>query len=263
MNTKVLLTGANGQLGKTIEELYSKNELGLDFTFVTKKELDITKKKEINSFLTNNNFHYCINCAAYTNVEQAEKTPEIAFKVNAEGVKWLAKACKQTNTILIYISTDYVFDGEKKEPYTPSDVPNPINEYGKSKLLGEQYIQEIMDNYFIVRTSWLYSKKYGKNFYRTILEKAKKEDELFVTDEQLGCPTDTVNLSKYILGLIKEKKTNFGIYHFSDEKVMTWYDFAEQILLENHLKSKTELVKANNYITFAKRPKSSVLKTHN
>ena len=258
--TTILVTGANGQLGQTISELYAKNNLGLDFTFVSKEKFDITNEDAILTYFRNNKFDYCINCAAYTNVEQAEKIPKIAFKVNAEGVKWLAKACKQTNTILIHISTDYVFDGEKKEPYTPSDVPNPINEYGKSKLLGEQYIQEIMDNYFIVRTSWLYSKKYGKNFYRTILEKAKKEDELFVTDEQLGCPTDTVNLSKYILGLIKEKKTNFGIYHFSDEKVMTWYDFAEQILLENHLKNMTKLVKGNNYSTFAKRPKHTVLK---
>ena len=153
-----------------------------------------------------------------------------------------------------------MFDGEKREPYTPSDLPNPLNEYGKSKLLGEKYTQEIMENYFIVRTSWLYSKKYGHNFYRTIVEKAKTQKELSVTIEQIGCPTDTVNLSKYILGLIKEKSTNFGIHHFCDKKAMTWFDFAEQILSENHLKNMTNLVKGNNYVTFAKRPKYTVLK---
>ena len=258
--TTILVTGANGQLGQTISELYAKNNLGLEFTFVSKEKFDITNEDAILTYFRNNKFDYCINCAAYTNVEQAEKIPKIAFKVNAEGVKWLAKACKQTNTILIHISTDYVFDGEKKEPYTPSDVPNPINEYGKSKLLGEKYIQEeIMDNYFIVRTSWLYSKKYGHNFYRTIVEKAKNQKELSVTIEQIGCPTDTVNLAQYILDLITQNKTNFGIHHYCDDKVMTWFDFAEQILLENKLNNKTKLVKANNYITFARRPKYSCL----
>ena len=133
--THVLVTGSNGQLGKTIEELYEDHNLGVDFEFVTKTELDITSEDKVASFFKNKHYDYCINCAAYTNVEQAEKTPEIAFKVNAEGVKNLAKTCKEANTILIHISTDYVFDGEKSEPYMPSDLPNPINEYGKSKLL--------------------------------------------------------------------------------------------------------------------------------
>ena len=260
--TTVLVTGSKGQLGKTIEELYADHNLGLDFEFVTKTELDITCEDKVVSFFKNKDYDYCINCAAYTNVEQAEKTPETAFKVNAEGVKNLAKICKEANTILIHISTDYVFDGKKKEPYIPSDLPNPINEYGKSKLLGERHIQDIMDSYFIVRTSWLYSKKYGHNFYRTIVEKAKIQKELSITIEQIGCPTDTVNLSNYIIGLIKEKNTNFGIHHFCDKKAMTWFDFAEQILSENHLKNMTNLVKGNNYVTFAKRPKSSVLGSH-
>jgi dTDP-4-dehydrorhamnose reductase len=259
MNKKVLVTGSGGQLGKTIEELYADNNFGLDFTFVSKTEFDITNEDVILRYFRNNKFHYCINCAAYTNVEQAEKTPEIAFQVNTEGVKNLSQACKETNTILIHISTDYVFDGEKRTPYAPEDATNPINEYGKSKLLGEKHIQEIMTNYFIVRTSWLYSKKHGKNFYKTIIEKAKSGDDLFITDEQIGSPTDAVNLVNYILDLIVQNKTNFGVHHFSDEKPMTWYDFAEQILLENNLKNKTNLVKASNYITFASRPKHSVL----
>ena len=202
MNKKVLVTGANGQLGKTIEELFSINDANLEFTFVSKENLDITNEDELLLYFKANKFDYCINCAAYTNVEQAEKTPEIAYKVNAEGVKNLAQVCKDANTILIHISTDYVFDGEKSEPYLVSDIPNPINEYGKSKLLGEQYIQKSLCNYFIIRTSWLYSKKYGKNFYKSILDKAKVEKELLITDEQIGCPTNTVNLAQFIHQLI-------------------------------------------------------------
>lgn len=259
MSIKVLVTGAKGQLGKTIEELYFENNLGIVFTFVIKEELDITKEKEIKSLFIKSDFDYCINCAAYTNVEQAEKTLEIAFKVNATGVKYLAEACKHNNVILIHISTDYVFDGEKKEPYTIDDIPNPINEYGKSKLKGEEYIKQILDNYFIVRTSWLYSKKYGNNFYRTILGKTKTEKELFVTDEQIGCPTNAVSLSNFIINLIKEKSDVFGVYHFCDRVSMTWYDFAKQILQENNIDDKINLVKANKYCTFAKRPKRSVL----
>lgn len=258
--TTILVTGTHGQLGLTIKELFANNRLSLDFTFVTKAQLDITNKTALNNFFAKNHFDYMINCAAYTLVEQAEKTPDIAFKVNADAVKNLAEVCKETNTTLIHISTDYVFDGEKKEPYTIDDMPNPINEYGKSKLLGEHYIQGILDHYFIIRTSWLYSKKYGNNFYRTILKKAEKGEALYVTTEQTGCPTNTESLATYIIGLIVNKSLDYGIKHVSDNKAMTWYDFAEQILSENHLKNKTRLVKANNYVTFARRPKYTVLK---
>jgi dTDP-4-dehydrorhamnose reductase len=259
MKSIILVTGANGQLGKTIEELLAKNDDNLEFIFVTKDQLDITNESKLLTFFKENTCNYCINCAAYTNVEQAEKTPEIAYKVNVEGVKNLAEACKLSGTILIHISTDYVFDGEKGLPYTLEDLPNPINEYGKSKLLGEHYIQQILSNHFIVRTSWLYSKKYGKNFYRAILEKAKKGEELVVTDKQIGCPTDTVNLASFLYKIIEEKSKNYGLYHICDGKAMTWYDFAASILSENNLKNKTNLVKGDNYVTFAKRPKFSVL----
>ncbi|MGZ0015679.1 dTDP-4-dehydrorhamnose reductase [Yeosuana sp. AK3] len=256
--TTILITGANGQLGLTIQELYAENS-AFNFMFTSKSELDITSKRDVKSFFEKHKFDYCINCAAYTNVEQAEKTPDLAYKVNAEAVKNLAEACKESNTTLIHISTDYVFDGEKKEPYTTEDVPNPINEYGKSKLLGEAYIQDVLTDYFIIRTSWLYSKKYGKNFYKTILEKAQKEDKLSITDEQTGCPTNTESLAKYIIDLIVYKSVDYGLKHVSDNKVMTWYHFAKEILSENKLNNKTKLVKTSNYVTFAKRPKNSIL----
>lgn len=260
MSKRVLVTGAKGQLGLTIKELFKDNNDNLDFAFVTKKELDITDKESLKQYFNTNHFDYCINCAAYTNVEQSEKTPKIAYQVNGEGVKYLAKACKEHKITLIHISTDYVFDGEKTEPYTVEDEPNPINEYGKSKLLGEQYIQEVLEDYFIIRTSWLYSKKYENNFYRTILKKAKANETLSVTDEQKGCPTNTENLANYILSLVKDESKNYGIKHFCDNKAMTWYDFAEEVLKNNNLTDKTKLVKAKNYRTFAQRPKNSVLR---
>jgi dTDP-4-dehydrorhamnose reductase len=261
MNTKILVTGAGGQLGKTIAELYENNNLSLDFVFVTKENLDVSKMGLVKAFLKKHKFQYCINCAAYTNVEQAEKTPGPAYNVNAESVKYLAEACKENNTILIHISTDYVFDGKKAAPYLVTDIPNPINEYGKSKLQGEKYIQETLKTYFIVRTSWLYSKKYGHNFYRTIVSKSETETELSITTDQTGCPTDTVNLSKFVMGLIITNNQEFGIYHFSDEKALTWYEFAKLILTENNLSHKINLVKVNNYRTFAQRPKYSVLRS--
>ncbi|WP_036150923.1 dTDP-4-dehydrorhamnose reductase [Maribacter forsetii] len=255
---KVLVTGANGQLGQCLQKIAPNNK-DLAFVFKSSKELDITHKEQMNSLFAIEDFNYCINCAAYTNVEQAEKTPEIAFKVNAEGVKNLALICREYDTFLIHISTDYVFDGEKDEPYTVKDVPNPINEYGKSKLLGEKHIQEIIDNYCIIRTSWLYS-EFGKNFYTSILKKAKVGENLSVTDSQTGCPTNANNLAEYILKLIRLQKNEYGIYHFTDGEAMTWYDFAESILNKNELLNKVAFIKDKNYRTFARRPKYSVLK---
>ena len=192
-------------------------------------------------------------------MEQAEKTPEEAYAINAEGVKNLAIACKAHGTTLVHVSTDYVFDGEKGSPYTVDDTANPINEYGRSKLKGEHYITEILKSYYIIRTSWLYSKKYGHNFYRTILSKALEGHKLYVTDAQMGSPTDTVSLSKFILEEIIDGDKPYGIYHFTDGKAMTWFDFAKNILEENGLTGKVDLVMDKNYRTFARRPKNSVL----
>src|SRR5690606_29497731 len=169
----ILVTGSSGQLGLTLQEFASTSG-NTTFEFKTSSELDIIDHNGLNELFREHNFDYCINCAAYTNVEQAEKTPQIAFKVNSDGVQNLAIACKRNKVTLVHISTDYVFDGEKGSPYTLDDIPNPINEYGKSKLKGEQLIAQTLDAYFIVRTSWLYHKQYGKNFYRTILEKDRK-----------------------------------------------------------------------------------------
>ena len=254
----VLITGSNGQLGISIKEL-EKNYPDLKLLFCSSKELDITNYHEVLRFFEANKPDYCINCAAYTDVEQAERKPEKAFLVNAEAVKNLAETCKSYKTILIQVSTDYVFDGWKEEPYKVGDKTNPINQYGKSKLKGEAYIQEILKEFFIVRTSWLYNKNHGKNFYRTVLEKAKKGEDLKITTEQTGCPTDTLNLARYLLNLIENQDRKFGLYHFTDGVAMTWYDFAKKILIENLLLDTAKLEKVKKYRTFAARPVNSVL----
>ena len=261
MSTKVLVTGAKGQLGQTIQQLFGRKKGDIVFTYVSKNELNITNEIQIASFFKKYKFDYCINCAAYTNVEQAEKTPEIAFIVNAEGVKNLAKACLEANCVLIHISTDYVFDGKKNEPYSIHDVPNPINEYGASKLLGEQYIQKICQKYFIIRTSWLYS-NYGHNFFKTIIKKIKEGEELKITTTQIGTPTSCTEFSKFIFFLIKTNQSNFGIYHSSALGEATWYDFAKEIAKHyNHTLIKSIAGNQENELKI-KRPKYSVLSNH-
>lgn len=257
---RVLVTGADGQLGKCIQKI-SNNHTNLEVEFYNSKTLDITHPKRITEIFSKGNFDYCINCAAYTNVEQAEKTPIPAYEINAEGARILAEICFEHRIKLIHISTDYVFDGTKETGYSPVDITNPINEYGKSKLKGELYIQDVLKQYFIIRTSWLYS-EFGNNFYKTVIRKAQAGDDLKITDEQTGCPTNANNLASYIFDLIQNNSTKYGIHHFTDGIAMTWFDFAQKILKENHLEGRAKLDKAQNYRTFAKRPKNSVLKRY-
>ncbi|AXT51981.1 dTDP-4-dehydrorhamnose reductase [Aquimarina sp. BL5] len=256
-NTKVLITGGDGQLGKCIKVL-EINYPTLDLYFTNFKELDITDKENIALFFKNYSFDYVINCAAYTNVELSEKESERAFLVNAVGVKNLAEVCFLNKTVLIHISTDYVFDGEKGTPYTEEDIPNPMNEYGKSKLVGEQYLQKTLKKYFIVRTSWLYS-EFGNNFFKTILKKSKNEKELTIVTSETGTPTNANDLAEFILNIIKSTSSKYGIYHFSNEGEATWYDFAYEILKSSGKLDSIKLEKADNYPTFAQRPKYSVL----
>lgn len=254
----ILITGSSGQLGRTLEELASGCK-DIAFDFRTSSELDITDPSSINETFQRGRYSHCINCAAYTNVEQAEKTPEPAFNVNADGARNLALSCKEHGTTLIHISTDYVFDGEKDTPYTIEDQPRPINEYGRSKLKGEDHIRQILPNHYILRTSWLYSKKYGHNFYRTILKRAQEGQKLRITDQQLGSPTNAGTLARFILDETISDNKPFGTYHITDGVPMTWYDFAKSILEENGLMEKANLVLDRNYRTFAQRPRNSVL----
>ncbi|MGB3150510.1 MAG: dTDP-4-dehydrorhamnose reductase [Maribacter sp.] len=251
----VLVTGANGQLGQCIQKI-APEYYNFDFVFKDSKQLDITDTNIIDSTFSSNHFDFCVNCAAYTNVEQAEKTPEIAFEINAKGVKNMALACKEYKVALIHISSDYVFDGDKIEPYNVEDLPNPINEYGKSKLKGEQFIQNILEEYLIIRTSWLYS-EFGNNFYTMVLRKARNGEELHITDQQTGCPTNANNLAKFILKTILKNGMGYGVRHYTDGDAMTWYGFAKKIIEQEGLMVK---ILPKNYSSRVNRPKYSVLK---
>ena len=249
---KILVTGSNGQLGSEIKAL-SQTYPQFDFTFTSSKELDITNKLNVTNFFKENTFDYCINCAAYTQVDKAEKEREKAFVVNVTGVKNLTQNCKKTNTVLIHISTDFVFDGIKNEPYTEEDVPKPINYYGETKYLGELEIQKELKSYFIIRTSWLYG-RFGNNFVKTILRLAKEKGELSIVNNQFGIPTNAGDLTKFMLFLIDNSIDKYGIYHFSNssnEKV-SWYDFAKEILKINNIS--VSLLETTKYRTLAIRP---------
>ncbi|MBP2833872.1 dTDP-4-dehydrorhamnose reductase [Aquimarina sp. U1-2] len=254
---KVLITGSNGQLGQCLKKI-EKDYPTLDMYFTDSKALDITQKDQIDKVFSGRKFDFVVNCAAFTNVERAEKESERAFLINAEGVKNLAELCREHGAVLIHISTDYVFDGRKGAPYTEEDIPNPINEYGKSKLEGEKYVQEILEKYFIIRTSWLYS-EFGNNFFTTILKKSKSEKKLKVTMAETGTPTNANDLANFILHIINLNSSKYGIYHFSSLGKATWYDFAEEILRLSGKLDTIKLEKTDNYPTFARRPKYSVL----
>ncbi|WP_452221597.1 dTDP-4-dehydrorhamnose reductase [Lacinutrix salivirga] len=258
MSIKVLVTGSNGQLGKTLQELFSNNKEAIEFVFSTKETLDLTSNSSIAKTFSTHKFQYCINCAAYTNVEAAEDNPELAHKVNAIAVANLAKACNENRTTLIHISTDYVFDGTKTKPYTPEDTPNPINQYGISKLKGEQNIATHLSNYFIIRTSWLYS-AFGKNFLKTIVSKIKEGVDLKITTSEKGTPTSCVDLANFIVYLIISQSQNYGLYHYSNLGQSNWYEFALEIAKAKTLQNKVKIDPVSNFKTKAKRPVYSVL----
>jgi len=253
----VLVTGASGQLGKCLQKL-AGNEDAIDWLFMDSSEIDITSNCDIHACFNSKQIDFCINCAAYTNVEKAESEKEKAFLINAEAVKNLATMCKEKRTVLIHISTDYVFDGKADQPYSETDITNPLNVYGSSKLKGEAYIQDILQEYFIFRTSWLYS-EFGHNFFKTILNKADEGAQFNITTAQKGTPTNAKDLAELILKLIKEENNDFGLYHFSNSGETTWYGFAEAILKSSGNIDKIQLNKDNSYKTIAERPEYSVL----
>ncbi|MCM4161971.1 dTDP-4-dehydrorhamnose reductase [Arenibacter sp. A80] len=254
---KLLITGANGQLGRCLQDV-AKSYQEYDFHFKTSIKLNVTKKKEIERLFAQEKFDFCVNCAAYTSVDKAETDQEKAFLVNAEAVRYLAEACKTTNTILIHISTDFVFDGTKTTPYTEEDIPNPINVYGASKLKGEQYVQEMLEDYFIIRTSWVYS-KYGHNFIKTMLRLGSERNEINVVNDQVGTPTYAGDLAEAIMKIIRSKVTTYGIYHYSNEGAISWYDFAKAIFEMKGMTIKVNPIPSETYPTPAKRPAFSVM----
>ncbi|MCC8173111.1 MAG: dTDP-4-dehydrorhamnose reductase [Odoribacter sp.] len=256
--TNVLVMGAKGQLGQA---LYKNGFTALDEVFYTDaEELDITDSKAIEAFIKENEIDTIVNCAAYTAVDKAEEEPEKAYLLNRDGVANLAWAAAKTDCLLIHISTDYVFDGLAKEPYTEKSRTNPKTVYGKSKLEGEKAVINSNCLYVIIRTSWLYS-IYGNNFVKSIRKKAEELGELNVVNDQLGTPTLADDLAQAIVDIIADPDVvdKEGIYHYSDEGVCLWYDFAVEIVKQSRISCIVNPVTSDKYPVKAIRPPYSVL----
>lgn len=253
----LLVTGSSGQLGQCLKQLLL-SATDISCYFAAREDLDITNSDELQRFFSDHNFDYCINTAAYTNVEKAESEQKKAFLINAEGAYSIAKACKKHNVVLLHISTDYVFDGMAKTPYQEQDPTNPLNVYGASKLKGEQHIVDTWNKHFIIRTSWLYS-QYGHNFLNSMLQFAKQKKALTITTQQKGTPTNANDLAQMLVTIIKTGNARYGVYHFSNQGEATWYDFAKAIFKATGEIDTVNLAKTEHYATFAKRPSYSVL----
>ncbi len=252
----ILVTGAKGMLGKDLSSVLKKANHDVLETDI--EELDITQIDKVYEIVKTLKPEIIINCAAYTQVDKAEQEPEKAFLTNGAGVQNLALVCKDFSIDLLHISTDYVFDGEKKRPYTPFDSPNPINIYGLSKLAGEKYLQWLRDKFYIIRTSWLYGKN-GPNFVFSILKSVQTRKEIKVVNDQIGSPTWTVTLSLAISEIIGIKK--YGIYHITDntDHGISWFSFAQEIIKLSGSKAKVVPCKTEEYPQPARRPRNSVL----
>jgi len=258
----VLVTGASGQLGQSLQFI-APNYPAIKFVFCDSKTLDITNEMNCKEVFYKTKPNYCINTAAYTAVDKAESEPEKANLINVVGAKNIAATCKQFDTKLIHISTDFVFVGSNNSQYTETDLPNPKGVYGQTKLDGEKAIQEVFPNYFIVRTSWVYS-QFGNNFMKTMLRLSSERDVISVVDDQIGTPTNAVDLAEALVQIIltdnqQSTTDNFGIYHFSNEGQCSWYDFAAEIFRVNKISINLQPIPTTSYPTPAVRPAYSVL----
>jgi dTDP-4-dehydrorhamnose reductase len=253
----ILVTGANGQLGSEIKKLSSDYSKHI-FFFTDAKDLDITKKEVLSEYFKKNEINLCLNCAAYTGVDKAEEDLDLAYLINATGVKNLAESCFENDAILVHISTDYVFDGKGFRPYLETDSVEPVNKYGETKLEGEKFATEANPKTFIFRTSWLYS-SYGNNFVKTMLKLGEERDSLNIIFDQIGTPTFAGDLAEAILKItLDQNSKKYGIYHFSNEGVASWYDFTKAIFELSDINCKVNPINTEDYPTPAKRPNYSV-----
>lgn len=273
----VLVTGANGQLGQAIQSIV-EHYPSIDFVFCSSSELDITNTANCEAIFHNYQPHFCINTAAYTAVDKAESETSEAFNVNSNGAENLAIVCKKYNSVLLHVSTDFVFDAyfsngnafydrELRLPLKSNlglqetDVPFPTGIYGLTKLQGEQAIQAIWEKHFIIRTSWVYS-QFGNNFLKTMLRLASERDNLSVVSDQIGTPTYAVDLAEILVTIVtssKDEKNCYGIYNFSNEGQCSWYDFAKEIFSQKEISLDLQAIPTSAYPTPAKRPSYSVL----
>lgn len=250
----ILITGANGQLGKEVTKLLS--EQAVDYVALGREELDITNKHNVNTIFEEHHPSIVFHCAAYTAVDKAEdEGKEVNWAVNVEGTRNVAEAAKKANATMIYISTDYVFDGTYQGEYKEDHEPSPKNEYGKAKLAGEQAVQDTLDAYYIIRTSWVFG-EFGHNFVYTMQRLAKEHDHLTIVNDQTGRPTWTKTLAEFMLHLTKTE-AEYGIYHLSNDNSCTWYEFAKEILREEMVE--VAPVTSEEFPQKAYRPPHSVM----
>jgi len=264
---KILVTGANGQLGMELRDLSPRFshpiDIWFEFVFVSREELPVDNFSAVKDFFEKHRPQFFVNCAAYTKVDAAESHKEEAFLINAEAVSVIADLCRQNETKLIHISTDYVFDGSSAEPYDEGSPTNPVSVYGASKLAGEQYAMEMDPETIIIRTSWVYS-SYGNNFVKTMLRLMKERTEINVVNDQIGSPTYAADLGEAILNIVEftthdSLHTTHGIYNFSNDGVISWFDFAVAIKELTGSQCKINPIPTSQYPTPAKRPMYSVL----
>lgn len=265
----ILVTGANGQLGKELKKLSSSyphpEAGGFEFTFLSREDLPIHHFEMVRDYFKVYKPDYLINCAAYTAVDRAEQEKDLAFQVNAEAVGVLAAVCKENDCRFIHISTDYVFDGTATEPYKEDSPANPQSVYGASKLEGERQAMQLNPESIIIRTSWVYS-EFGKNFVKTMVRLMSERDEISVVNDQVGSPTCAADLAETILQIINQLRIHHspltihpGIYHFSNKGIISWYDLALAIRELIGSNCKVNPIPSSQYPTPAKRPAYSVL----
>ncbi len=255
---KILVAGANGQLGQCLKKIAVDFENSFEFVFTNSTEMDITDSSAVEEVFEDVKPAYCINASAYTAVDLAEQEPEKAFAVNAEGVGNLAEACAENRTVFIHVSTDYVFDGDTGLPYSEDDFTNPLGVYGQSKLAGEELAMENCARTIILRTSWLYS-EFNKNFVKTMMNLFKTKPELGVVNDQFGQPTNANDLALAILQIIENPDKEFGVFHFSNYPEATWFEFASKIAQLSESDVKINPITTDQFPTPAKRPVRSTM----
>lgn len=251
---RVLVTGADGQLGCDVVRRLEENSI--ECLGAIRNELDITNEAQTNEFITKYNPDVVVHCAAYTAVDKAEDERKLCYNINVLGTRYVVAACKEIDSKMVYISTDYVFDGEGDQPFEVTDQPNPINYYGKTKYEGELKVQKLLDKYFIIRISWAFGIN-GNNFVKTMLRLGKERDEISVVDDQIGSPTYTYDLARLIVDMIQTDK--YGTYHATNEGYCSWYDFACEIFKQAGINVIINPIRTEDYPTRAKRPKNSRL----
>lgn len=254
----ILVTGSEGQLGQSIRSVEKKCGEGNKFVYLNSSDFDINNATQMEGVIKLHNPSYIINCAAYTAVDKAESEKEKAFAVNAYGVGDLARFCKENDVVLLHVSTDFVFEGNTPMPLTEEMNTHPTGVYGESKLAGEKNIQKHTDKYFIVRTSWLYS-EYQNNFFKTMLRLGKEREELSVVFDQVGTPTYAPDLAEVLLYIVCSSSNAYGVYHYSNEGVASWYDFANEIFRLAGITINLKPISSAEYPTPAKRPAYSVM----